>query len=177
MNKENCTLKFVDEIILYYDARSKKHQKAGVCQFIHQTGNFTISQLFSLWQTWNEICAGILLNRKEQKIRESTCTNKMQLHFTFMRQILVTAHKHVSVCLHLSYNCQGHDFSCSSNAVSALKAITALTENCTSFFCHRVTTQLQLTNISCKFYKIWSCNNTFHGILSLFPERTPHLMQ
>ena len=26
MNKENCALKFVDEIILYYDARSKKHQ-------------------------------------------------------------------------------------------------------------------------------------------------------
>ena len=24
MNKENCTLKLVDEIILYYDARSKK---------------------------------------------------------------------------------------------------------------------------------------------------------
>jgi len=26
MNKENCSLKLVDEIILYYDARSKKHQ-------------------------------------------------------------------------------------------------------------------------------------------------------
>jgi len=26
MNKENCPLKLVDEIILYYDARSKKHQ-------------------------------------------------------------------------------------------------------------------------------------------------------
>ena len=26
MNKENCVLKLVDEIILYYDARSKKHQ-------------------------------------------------------------------------------------------------------------------------------------------------------
>ena len=26
MNKENRALKFVDEIILYYDARSKKHQ-------------------------------------------------------------------------------------------------------------------------------------------------------
>jgi len=25
-NKENCALKVVDEIILYYDARSKKHQ-------------------------------------------------------------------------------------------------------------------------------------------------------
>ena len=27
MNKENCVLKLVDEIILYYDARSKKHKK------------------------------------------------------------------------------------------------------------------------------------------------------
>ena len=26
-NKENCALKLVDEIILYYDARSKKHKK------------------------------------------------------------------------------------------------------------------------------------------------------
>ena len=26
MNKENCVLKLVDEIILYCDARSKKHQ-------------------------------------------------------------------------------------------------------------------------------------------------------
>ena len=26
MNKENCALKLVDEIILYYGARSKKHQ-------------------------------------------------------------------------------------------------------------------------------------------------------
>jgi len=26
MNKENCALKLVDEIILYYDAPSKKHQ-------------------------------------------------------------------------------------------------------------------------------------------------------
>ena len=26
MNKESCALKLVDEIILYYDARSKKHQ-------------------------------------------------------------------------------------------------------------------------------------------------------
>ena len=27
MNKENCALKLVNEIILYYDARSKKHKK------------------------------------------------------------------------------------------------------------------------------------------------------
>ena len=28
MNKENCALKLVNEIILYYDARSKKHQNS-----------------------------------------------------------------------------------------------------------------------------------------------------
>ena len=33
MNKENCALKFVDEIILYYDARSKKHQNMGTEYF------------------------------------------------------------------------------------------------------------------------------------------------
>ena len=42
MNKENCGLKLVDEIILYYDARSKKHQitdgeylKNVFCMFMH----------------------------------------------------------------------------------------------------------------------------------------------
>ena len=28
MNKENCALKLVNEIILYYDARSKNHQNS-----------------------------------------------------------------------------------------------------------------------------------------------------
>ena len=28
VNKEYCALKLVDEIILYYDARSKKHKKS-----------------------------------------------------------------------------------------------------------------------------------------------------
>ena len=38
MNKENCALKLVDEIIIYYDARSKKHQKSigYVYMVIHQ---------------------------------------------------------------------------------------------------------------------------------------------
>ena len=27
MNKDNCALKLVDEVILYYDAQSKKYQK------------------------------------------------------------------------------------------------------------------------------------------------------
>ena len=31
MNKEKCALKLVDEIILYYDARLKKHQITGLC--------------------------------------------------------------------------------------------------------------------------------------------------
>ena len=36
MNKENCALKLVDEIILYYEARSKKHKntaKVAFCWF------------------------------------------------------------------------------------------------------------------------------------------------
>ena len=31
MNKENCALKLVDEIILYYDARSKEHETTNSC--------------------------------------------------------------------------------------------------------------------------------------------------
>ena len=34
MKKENCALKLVDEIILYYDARSKKHQIMTSCVYI-----------------------------------------------------------------------------------------------------------------------------------------------
>ena len=33
MNKENCALKLVDEIILYYNARSKKHQTYNIDWF------------------------------------------------------------------------------------------------------------------------------------------------
>ena len=33
MNKENCALKLVDEIILYYDARSKKNVKLKLLSF------------------------------------------------------------------------------------------------------------------------------------------------
>ena len=36
MNKENCALKLVDEIILYYDARSKKNIKLlGLYKYEH----------------------------------------------------------------------------------------------------------------------------------------------
>ena len=35
MNKENCALKLVDEIILYYDARSKKHQSNASSSYIY----------------------------------------------------------------------------------------------------------------------------------------------
>ena len=34
MNKENCALKLVDEIMLYYDARSKKHQITTINYFM-----------------------------------------------------------------------------------------------------------------------------------------------
>ena len=32
-NKQNCALKLVNEIILYYDARSKKHQNNILIKF------------------------------------------------------------------------------------------------------------------------------------------------
>ena len=35
MNKENCALKLVDEIILYYDARSKNIKKNKILVFAH----------------------------------------------------------------------------------------------------------------------------------------------
>ena len=31
----NCALKLVEEIILYYDARSKKHQISRLCYLVH----------------------------------------------------------------------------------------------------------------------------------------------
>ena len=40
MNKENCALKLVDEIILYYDARSKKHQITDQILMLFCTGEF-----------------------------------------------------------------------------------------------------------------------------------------
>ena len=47
MNKENCALKLVDEIILYYDARSKKTQKKCFIGFEKFRLNSEISFLFS----------------------------------------------------------------------------------------------------------------------------------
>ena len=45
MNKKNCALKLVDEIILYYDVRSKKHQIT----------TFSVSQFLAFtWSTGKE---------------------------------------------------------------------------------------------------------------------------
>ena len=41
MNKENCALKLVDEIILYYDARSKTHKQSGYMQLQLRVSNNT----------------------------------------------------------------------------------------------------------------------------------------
>jgi len=35
----NCALKLVEEIILYYDARSKKHQIRNLCQSVYALYN------------------------------------------------------------------------------------------------------------------------------------------
>ena len=47
MNKENCALKLVDEIILYYDARSIKHQTVTVTEG-QRTGLFICSSVLCL---------------------------------------------------------------------------------------------------------------------------------
>ena len=44
MNKENCALKLVDEITLYYDARSKKHQ------IRYNSSHVLIMCLIGVWQ-------------------------------------------------------------------------------------------------------------------------------
>ena len=71
MNKENCALKLVDEIILYFDARSKKHQLTlNVLKVfpywdlqlpwlvsIHLHKSFRTSTLYYLWlYTFNIPC-------------------------------------------------------------------------------------------------------------------------
>ena len=38
MNKENCALKLVDEVILYYDARSKNIKLVFICFNIRKIG-------------------------------------------------------------------------------------------------------------------------------------------
>ena len=43
MNKENCALKLVDEIILYYDARSKKHQIV-LCQYKYNERQISVTE-------------------------------------------------------------------------------------------------------------------------------------
>ena len=43
MNKENYALKLVDEIILYYDARSKKHQMVHVSLLMTIRSSFVIN--------------------------------------------------------------------------------------------------------------------------------------
>ena len=45
MNKENCALKLVDEIILYYDARSKKKHQI---KYITLNGKFNGTLLWLL---------------------------------------------------------------------------------------------------------------------------------
>ena len=50
MNKENCALKLVDEIILNYDARSKKYQK-------------TLQYFSTLNQKWQYLRKKVIYNQ------------------------------------------------------------------------------------------------------------------
>ena len=53
MNKEKCALKLVDEIILYYDARSKKYQiqffRVGMFQINLQYPGYRSRLVTRLW--------------------------------------------------------------------------------------------------------------------------------
>ena len=51
MNKENCALKLVDEIILYYDARSKKHQITVPVGFRGFLPSYIEMSCKALWRT------------------------------------------------------------------------------------------------------------------------------
>ena len=44
MNKENCALKLVDEIILYYDAWSKKHQMYQSCSAVEEEEEVRVAE-------------------------------------------------------------------------------------------------------------------------------------
>ena len=62
MNKENCALKLVDEIILYYAARSKKHQ-ISVTMFLFSLKTAALNHIYRL-QFTNKL---ILTVYKEKK--------------------------------------------------------------------------------------------------------------
>ena len=76
MNKENCTLKLVAEIILYYDARSKKHQNGydGVATPILKKCNTIISKPHS-YICNKSIQTGVFPNRLKYSILEPLFKN------------------------------------------------------------------------------------------------------
>ena len=55
MNKENCAFKLVDEIILYYDARSKKHK----ITTLHVSGSLSVhhQDFLAVHQLWYILCS------------------------------------------------------------------------------------------------------------------------
>ena len=88
MNEENCALKLVDEIILYYDARSKKHQNMFVCRrmtigfHITSTGGWVALSLRQYKFGIFGLCAELLAvrNIKSQfAVVMSSCTQVCQV--------------------------------------------------------------------------------------------------
>ena len=77
MNKENCALKLVDEIILYYDARSKKHQITSFCSYMKPCAcGYVISET-SNSNTYNnkQVSATICFTLNPSMLASVQCTN------------------------------------------------------------------------------------------------------
>ena len=85
MNKENCALKLVDEIILYYDARSKKHETHSwcCCVGIRSMGGITLG---------NRICVTMFIVVKRHQ--DEDCINvKMRYDVNVLKYWKVTSVK------------------------------------------------------------------------------------
>ena len=86
MNKENCALKLVDEIILYYDARSKKHQSqsSGLQYQMSDRADIIVTSRMSLSVGWHRDKRAVTLNR-EMNISFGYLSVGMFLHLQFQR--------------------------------------------------------------------------------------------
>ena len=74
MNKENCALKLVDEIILYYDTRSKKTSNSKIYLIIDFAGYFPTQNLHS---PPNHVTAILRKKHSPVKIQAKAITAKL----------------------------------------------------------------------------------------------------
>ena len=94
MNKGNCALKLVDEIILYYDARSKKHQIDG------KISPMSTSSTTNL--TWTGLGANPGMHGERQA---SHCLSYFKAKFNMHCTQVLSAYRAVNT-LHLGYTNQ-----------------------------------------------------------------------